>query len=96
MEEKLSINVKIADKKYPLKIDRAEEEKIRKAAKMINDSLFLYKQKYGEKDLQDYLSMVVLQYATKALELDSKKDNINFFHNIKDITHDLQEYIEQI
>ena len=96
MEEKLSINVKIADKKYPLKISRDEEEKIRKAAKIINDSLFRYKQKYGEKDMKDYLSMVALQYATKALELDNKKDNINFFHNITDITHDLQEYIEQI
>jgi len=37
MEEKLSIRVNIADRYYPLKIERDDEERIRRAAKMIND-----------------------------------------------------------
>ena len=39
MEEKLSIKVQIAERFYPLKIDRQDEEKIRKAAKLINDKV---------------------------------------------------------
>ena len=40
MEEKLSIRVNIADKYYPLKINRTEEERIRKAARLINERFF--------------------------------------------------------
>ena len=96
MEKKLTIRVNIAEKQYPLKIERGEEEKIRKAAKMINDKLLQYKQKFGEKDIQDYLSMVALQFATKSIELGNIKDDTNFFQQIKDITLDLEEYIHQI
>ena len=35
MEDKLSIRVNVADRYYPLKIDRKDEEKIRKAAKIL-------------------------------------------------------------
>ena len=82
MEDKLTIRVKIAEKEFPLKIDRKEEEKIRKAAKLINDTLFNYKQKYGEKNIQNYLSMVALHYATKTIELEHKKDNTLFFEKL--------------
>ncbi len=39
MEDKLSIRVNVADRYYPLKIDRKDEERIRKAAKLINDKV---------------------------------------------------------
>jgi len=55
MEEKLAIKVQIAERFYPLKIERREEEKIRKAAKLINDRLLQYKQRYSDKDQQDFL-----------------------------------------
>jgi cell division protein ZapA (FtsZ GTPase activity inhibitor) len=50
MEEKLSIKVQIAERFYPLKIKRQDEEKIRKAAKLINDKVLQYKQRYTDKD----------------------------------------------
>lgn len=96
MSDLLSITVKIADKSFPLKIRRDEEEKIRKAAKMINDTLTKYKRKYGEKDVMDYLSMVALQYATKALELDDSADSEEFVEDIKHISQNLDEYINSI
>ncbi len=96
MEEKLTITVKIADKRFPLKIERTEEEKIRKAAKMINNTLSQYKKKYGEKNMKDYLSMVALQYATKAVELDQTSENIQILQDIENITQNLEEYINNI
>ena len=57
MDDKLSININIADRMYPLRIDRKDEENIRKAAKIINDKVVQYKQKYASKDLQDWLAM---------------------------------------
>ena len=36
MDEKLSIRINIIDRYYPLKIDRRDEEKIRKAGKTYN------------------------------------------------------------
>ena len=56
MDDKLSININIADRLYPLRIERKEEENIRKAAKIINDKVVQYKQRYPSKDIQDCLA----------------------------------------
>ena len=37
MDDKLSIKVNVAVRSYPLKVERADEEKIRKADKLINE-----------------------------------------------------------
>lgn len=96
MDEKLAIKVNIAERYFPLKIERSEEEKIRKATKMINDMIIQYKSKYGEKDIQDFLSMVALQYATKVVEFENKIDDSRIVQDVKDLTHELEEYIEKI
>ena len=75
MKDKLSIRVNIADRYYPLKVDFDDEEKIRKAAKMINDKILQYKQKYTDKDVQDFLAMAALQYVTQVIESENKLDN---------------------
>ena len=43
MDDKLSIRVNVADRYYPLRIDRDDEEKIRKAARLINEKVLQYK-----------------------------------------------------
>jgi len=67
MEEKLSIKVNVADRYYPLKIDRRDEEKIRRAARMINEKVLQYKQRYTDKDVQDFLAMAALQFVIKVI-----------------------------
>jgi len=57
MDDKLSIRVNVADRYYPLKVERENEEKIRKAARMINEKVLQYKQRYTDKDVQDFLAM---------------------------------------
>ena len=68
----ISIKINIADRVYPLKVNTDEEEIIRRAAKLINDSLKEYQDKYAVRDKQDLLSMAVLQYATASLKAERK------------------------
>jgi len=75
MDEKLSIRVNVADRYYPLKVERENEEKIRKAARMINEKVLQYKQRYTDKDVQDFLAMAALQYVIKLTEEEEKLEN---------------------
>jgi cell division protein ZapA len=68
MDDKLSIRVNVADRYYPLKVERDNEERIRKAARMINEKVLQYKQRYSDKDVQDFLAMASLQYVIKLNE----------------------------
>jgi len=54
MDDKLSIRVNVADRYYPLKVEREDEEKIRRAARLINEKVLQYKQRYTDKDVQDF------------------------------------------
>ena len=75
MDDKLSIRVNVADRYYPLKVERENEEKIRKAARMINEKVLQYKQRYSDKDVQDFLAMAALQYVIKLTEEEEKLEN---------------------
>jgi len=93
MDEKLSINVNVAERLYPLKIDRDDEEKIRRAAKLINDKVMLYKQRYSDKDVQDYLAMAALQFVIKLIECEDKTDTSEFMSELKDLDEWLGSFI---
>ena len=93
MEDKLSIKVNVADRYYPLKIDRRDEERIRKAARMINEKVLQYRQKYADKDTQDFLAMAALQFVTRIVEYDQKFDVAPLEENIKELNEELEEYL---
>jgi cell division protein ZapA len=56
--EELSIKIKIADREYPMKVKRVDEERVRMAGKLINEKLKSYREQFGIDDKQDLLSMV--------------------------------------
>jgi len=93
MDDKLSIKVNIADRYYPLKIERKDEEKIRKAARQINEKVLQYKQRYLDKDAQDFLAMAALQFVTKVLELEERFDTGPIEQQVKELSKELEEYI---
>lgn len=64
----ININVIIADRPYPLKIKKAEEEDVRNAAREINEKVKQFQQVYAAKDKQDYLAMSALMYAVQHIE----------------------------
>ena len=62
--DEIKINVIIAERSYRLTINKADEEKVIKAAEMLNERVKSYKQTYDYRDYQDLLSMICLQFAT--------------------------------
>ena len=46
MNDKIKINLQIADSNYPLTINREEEEMVREAAKQVNIRLNAYREYY--------------------------------------------------
>ena len=65
MTERLKIKLSIADRVYPLTIDPAQEEGLRKAAKNIEQLAKKFEQNYAVRDKQDVLAMCALQFASK-------------------------------
>ena len=92
---KLSINVNIGNRVYPLTIDRNEEELIRKAAKRVNDNMKQLGSTYEVSDKQDLLAMTALFFSNKALEVDDKIDDISgsFSDKVQEIETDLENYL---
>ena len=56
--DELSVKIKIADREYPMKVKRMEEEKGRAAGKLINEKIKRYREQFGLDDKQDLLAMV--------------------------------------
>ena len=82
MKNELSIKVIIAGRTYPLTIDRDEEESIRQAVKVINESIKVLESNYAVKDKQDLLAMVALQMAS---ELEVKKEEVSNGSNVEEL-----------
>jgi cell division protein ZapA len=94
-EEKLSIRINLADRYYPLKIEAKDEERIRGAAKLINEKILQYKQRYVDKDNQDFLAMAALQFVIRYLELEEKADDRPILEDLKELDQDLEEYLRK-
>jgi len=95
MEDKLSIRVNLADRYYPLKIDRKDEERIRRAARLINEKILQYQKRYIDKDIQDFMAMAALQFVTRVLELEEKQKENEMIDRIREISQDLEAYLEK-
>jgi len=95
MDDKLTIRVNIVDRYYPLKIDRKEEEKIRKAAKKINDTITQYQKLYGNKDGQDFLAMVALQFVTRLVEAEEHHEIHPVIEEVRQFDKILSEILDQ-
>ena len=57
----LSIKVNIANRVYPLQVQREEEEEVRKAATYINQRLKELESSFAVKDKLDLLAMLALE-----------------------------------
>ena len=65
MDDLMPVNVVIGDRTYRIRIEKGDEEEVRGAVKVINDKLVDYKTNFAGKDMQDYIAMVLLWYATQ-------------------------------
>lgn len=79
-ETLIPLNIVIGDRNYRIKILPSDEETVRKILKIINDKILEFKTQFAGKDMQDYISMVLIWYATQT------KENTSEF-----LTNDLME-----
>ena len=61
----IPVNITIADRSYRLKIEPNDEEMVRQTLKAINEKIIDFKTNFAGKDMQDYVSMELLWYATE-------------------------------
>ena len=80
MDELIPITAVIGDRSYRIKIQPSDEEVVRKTLKVVNDKIIEFKTIFAGKDMQDYIAMVLVWYATEqnaALTNELNEDNIS-------------------
>lgn len=70
-EEMIPVNILLADRTYRIKTSRSDEEIVRKTVKLINDKIIEFKTNFSGKDMQDYVAMVIIWYATQNANVDN-------------------------
>jgi len=90
----LSIKVQIAERFYPLKIKRQDEEKIRQAARLINDKVLQYKQRYTDKDTQDFMAMATLQFVINLIDCEQQQNVVSLEKELGSLSSELDELLK--
>ena len=67
--ETVNINVLIAERLYPLKVTKSDEEKVTSAVNLVNEKIKQYQELYKGKDKQDYMAMCLLNFAVEHVNL---------------------------
>ena len=83
MDTLIPVTIVIADRTYRIKIKPEDEEVVRKTVKTINEKIVDFKTQFAGKDMQDYVSMVLVWFATEqkaaglsGLEADRVEDRL--------------------
>ena len=77
--ELIAISALIGDRTYRIKIVPEDEEVVRKTLKTINDKIIEFKTMFAGKDMQDYVAMALVWYATEqnsGSATDVEKENV--------------------
>ncbi|MBD0333752.1 MAG: cell division protein ZapA [Chitinophagaceae bacterium] len=89
----IPLNLLIADRTYRIKIHPKDEEVVRKTAKIINDKVLEFKTQFAGKDMQDYIAMVLIWFATEQNAAISNQVNME---NVNSHLHTLEKMIDNM
>ncbi len=70
-ESLMPLNILIGDRTYRIKVLPEDEEAVRGTLKIINEKILEFRTQFAGKDMQDYISMVLIWYATQPKQTDS-------------------------
>jgi len=86
MAEMIPVNIVIGDRTYRIKTEAKDEETVRKTIKFINEKIIEFKTQFAGKDMQDYIAMVIIWYATQAqASSPSGNENSQLIESLKKI-----------
>ncbi len=92
MPELIPVNIVIADRTYRIKTNPEDEEVIRKTVKLINDKIIEFKTQFAGKDMQDYIAMVIIWYATQSVsEKNSSLDQTELLNGLKKLEEQINK-----
>jgi cell division protein ZapA len=92
-EQLIPVNIVIGDRTYRIKIRPDDEEAVRNTVRVINDKVIEFKTQFSAKDMQDYVAMVLVWYATEqsqqtksVLEVEAIKEKLSQLEALIDKT----------
>lgn len=69
----VSVIVQIGGKEYPMKVNSADEEKVRKAATLLNEQMTKYKSTFSIVEKQDLLAIVAFDAVFERLSMEEQR-----------------------
>jgi len=92
MSELIPINLLIGDRTYRIKTNPEDEEVIRRTLKVINDKIIEFKTQFAGKDMQDYIAMVLIWFATQA----KTEGNVDAEKEMRDALVKIEEQLDKV
>ena len=90
----IPLNITIADRNYRIKILPADEETVRRTLKTINDKILEFRTSFAGKDMQDYISMVLIWYATQLQEKNLPTISSELMQSLLKMENQLDEFVK--
>lgn len=90
----IPLNITIADRNYRIKILPADEETVRRTLKTINDKIIEFRTQFAGKDMQDYISMVLIWYATQLQEKNPETISEGLMQSLLKMEKQLDEVVK--
>lgn len=70
----LSIKIRIGNREYPMRVKAEDEERIRRAGKLLNEKIKNYQNQFGIDDTQDLAAMVAFDCLVEKLKREETSD----------------------
>jgi cell division protein ZapA len=96
--DEFKIQLRVADKVYPIFCKRSEEGLYRKAATAINDIMLQYSSLYsGTKlEVKDLVTMAAVHISVENLLMKQKEDTSPLMEKIELLDNELEEYLQSV
>ncbi len=96
MDDNFVINIKIAERSYPIPIKRSDEEYIREAVKWVNKMLINYQSAYKDEfEVRDYLALIAVKAASYAIQYEREHDMTPFDDKVRELAERLDAYLKE-
>lgn len=95
MSEKFVIHLLIGNQMHPFTVHKDKEEIFRKAAAQINDKLSKYQSTYPNQGYEKYMSVALLDFAVKVLQLEEKHDTAPFNQSLEQLTKEIEDVLNE-
>jgi cell division protein ZapA len=96
--DKFKIQLKVADKVYPIFCKRSEEGLFRKAATAINEKILQYSSRFSGNKLEarDFLAMAAVHVSVENLLLKQKENTSPLLERLELLDKELEEYLQSV